>query len=58
MVSVLDILINHSYLAGQMKTAMREGGKEMPEEVKALLRLVKGAEGGHMDRHPTVAPIP
>lgn len=58
MVSVLDILINHSYLAGQMKAAMREGGKEMPEEVKALLRAVKGGAGGHMDRHPAVAPIP
>ena len=58
MLSVLDILINHSYLAGQMKAAMREGGREMPEEVKTLLRAVKGAAGGHMDQHPAVAPIP
>ncbi len=58
MISVLDILINHSYLAGQMKAAMREG-KQMPEEVKALMRSVKEhSTGGHMDRHPAVAPIP
>ena len=58
MISVLDILINHSYLAGQMKAAMREG-KQMPEEVKALMRSVKGhSTGGHMDYHPAVAPIP
>jgi anaerobic magnesium-protoporphyrin IX monomethyl ester cyclase len=57
MVSVLDLLINHSYLAGQMKAAMRDG-KEMPQEVKDLLRGVKGAGKGHMDHHPAVAPIP
>ncbi len=57
MISVLDILINHSYLAGQMKAAMREG-KQMPEEVKALMRAVKGHAGGQMDHHPAVAPIP
>lgn len=57
MISVLDLLINHSYLAGQMKAAMRDG-KDMPEEVKTLLRSVKGAGAGHMDRHPAVAPIP
>ena len=57
MLSVLDLLINHSYLAGQMKAAMRDG-TGMPEEVKALLNVVKGKAGGHMDRHPAVAPIP
>jgi len=58
MLSVLDIFINHSYLAGQMKAAMKEG-KEMPEEVKKLLRTVKGhAKGAHIDHHPAVAPIP
>lgn len=58
MLSVLDILINHSYLAGQMKSAMREG-KEMPEEVKALMRTVKGHAGNRStDSHPAVAPIP
>lgn len=57
MLSVLDIFINHSYLSGQMKAAMKEG-KEMPEEVKRLLKTVKGASLGHMDNHPAVAPIP
>ncbi len=57
MLSVLDIFINHSYLAGQMKAAMKEG-KEMPEEVKRLLKTVKGAAGDRMDHHPAVAPIP
>jgi len=56
MLSVLDILVNHSYLAGQMKAAMREG-KQMPEEVKALMRAVKG-RSGKMDLHPAMAPIP
>ena len=35
-----DIFINHSYLAGQMKATMK-GVKNMPEEVKALMRAVK-----------------
>jgi anaerobic magnesium-protoporphyrin IX monomethyl ester cyclase len=54
MLSVLDLLINHSYLAGQMKAAMREG-KEMPEEVKQLMRTVK--DHSHGMQH-AVAPIP
>jgi len=61
MVSVLDLLINHSYLAGQMKAAMRDGGGEMPQAVKDLLRTAKSAgkgHMGHMDHHPAVAPIP
>jgi anaerobic magnesium-protoporphyrin IX monomethyl ester cyclase len=58
MLSVLDIFINHSYLAGQMKAAMKEG-KEMPEEVKQLLQSVKWAnKAKHADHHPAVAPIP
>jgi len=58
MLSVLDIFINHSYLAGQMKAAMKDG-KDMPEEVKALMRSVKGhVKGQELDRHPTIAPIP
>lgn len=57
MVSVLDILINHSYLAGQMKAAMKEG-KEMPPEVRAMLKAVRGGAAGHSDRHPALAPIP
>jgi len=57
MLSVLDLLINHSYLAGQMKTALGEG-KVMPDEVRTLLRTVKGVGKGGIDHHPTVAPIP
>ena len=55
MLSVLDLLINHSYLAGQMKAAMKEGGKEMPPEVMELIRSVKGH--GRGGAHP-IAPIP
>lgn len=54
MLSVLDIFINHSYLAGQMKAAMREGA-EMPEEVKNLLRTVKSHKHSEM---LTLPPLP
>lgn len=57
MVSVLDILINHSYLAGQMKSAMKDG-REMPPEVRAMLKAVKGGAQGPPDSHPALAPIP
>jgi anaerobic magnesium-protoporphyrin IX monomethyl ester cyclase len=57
MLSVLNLLINHSYLAGQMKAAMRDGAG-MPEDVRKMLGGVKGMSGGHTDRHPAVAPIP
>jgi len=55
MLAVLDLLINHSYLAGQMKAAMKEG-QEMPEEVKQLLRAVKGHRATQAPQ--TIAPIP
>ncbi len=55
MLSVLDLLINHSYLAGQMKAAMKEGGKEMPQEVKELIARVRAH--GRGTSHP-VPPIP
>ncbi|BBA71311.1 Hopanoid C-3 methylase [Geobacter sulfurreducens] len=55
MLSVLDLLINHSYLAGQMRAMLKEG-KEMPDEVKALLRAVGERTGANHPR--TVAPIP
>ena len=59
MLSVLDLLINHSYLAGQMKSALREG-KQMPPEVLALMKGMqerKGRPSG--DGHPhNFAPIP
>lgn len=57
MLSVLDIFINHSYLAGQMKAAMKEG-KQMPVEVKELINRVKVAADSRMDSHKAVAPIP
>ena len=57
MVSVLDILINHSYLADQMKAAMKEG-RQMPPEVRALLKAVKGGAHDRIDQHPLLAPIP
>lgn len=57
MLSVLDLLINHSYLAGQMKAALSEG-KIMPEEVRTLIRTVKEHGERKIDHHPAVAPIP
>lgn len=54
MLAVLDLLINHSYLAGQMRAMMKEG-KEMPAEVKALLHKVKGHKAGAPH---AIAPIP
>jgi len=60
MLSVLDLLMNHSYLAGQMKSAMRQEGKEMPPEVRELLKTVKGmnAPQRHGEHPHTCAPIP
>jgi anaerobic magnesium-protoporphyrin IX monomethyl ester cyclase len=63
MLSVLDLLMRHSYLAGQMKSAMREEGKEMPPEVRELLKTIQGmknlpkpaGKGGHPHNF---APIP
>jgi anaerobic magnesium-protoporphyrin IX monomethyl ester cyclase len=42
MLAVFDILVNNSYLAGQMRSMMKEG-KEMPPEVKSLIRNLKCA---------------
>jgi anaerobic magnesium-protoporphyrin IX monomethyl ester cyclase len=55
MLAVFDILLNNSYLAGQMRAMLREG-KEMPPEVRALMRTAKGH--GAPDGHPAIAPIP
>ncbi|GAM07819.1 hypothetical protein OR1_00088 [Geobacter sp. OR-1] len=55
MLSVLDLLINHSYLADQMKAAMKAGG-EMPDEVKQLIRSVRASQASQ--RQSVVAPIP
>ena len=57
MLSVFDILINNSYLAGQMRAMMKDG-KEMPAEVKAMLKSVQGVTQGGSDHHPALAPIP
>jgi len=58
MLSVLDLLMNHSYLAGQMKSAMQEEGRVMPPEVRELLKSVQGMRGaGDNAPHP-VPPIP
>jgi anaerobic magnesium-protoporphyrin IX monomethyl ester cyclase len=57
MVAVLDILINNSYLAGQMRAMMKDG-KEMPPEVQALLKSMKGMKGEGADVPHNFAPIP
>lgn len=56
MLSVFDILINHSYLAREMKDMARKGGAQMPPEVKAMLRMVKEEKGKAGDG--PIAPIP
>lgn len=53
MLAVFDILVNNSYLAGQMRAMVKEG-KEMPPEVKALIRDLKGTSS---EPHP-IPPIP
>ena len=55
MLAVFDILLNNSYLAGQMRAMMKEG-KEMPKDVRELIGRVKG-HGAGAPPHP-VAPIP
>ena len=57
MLAVFDILVNNSYLAGQMR-AMVNAGKQMPPEVMALIRSVK--EQGHKSvaHQQPIAPIP
>jgi anaerobic magnesium-protoporphyrin IX monomethyl ester cyclase len=54
MLAVFDILVNNSYLAGQMRAMMKEG-KEMPPEVKALIRDMKSHKTGAPHG---IAPIP
>jgi anaerobic magnesium-protoporphyrin IX monomethyl ester cyclase len=61
MLSVFDILVNHSYLSGQMQD-MVAAGKRMPESVKAMIRKIKEAkrEAGPVPAGApaTLAPIP
>ncbi|MCM2358853.1 MAG: B12-binding domain-containing radical SAM protein [Geobacteraceae bacterium] len=54
MLAVFDILLNNSYLAGQMRAMMKEG-KEMPPEVRALIGNVRREKGA---AHQAIAPIP
>lgn len=52
MLSVFDILINHSYLSTQMKD-MAAPGNKMPEAVRAMMKKVSAAK-----RELSNAPIP
>lgn len=54
MLAVLDLLVNHSYLAGQMK-GMAGHGREMPPQVKEIFSSMKTS--GAARRHG-LAPIP
>lgn len=58
MLSVLDLLMNHSYLAGQMKSALKQEGAVMPPEVRELMKAVKGFRGGMAEMPHTVPPLP
>ena len=57
MLSVLDLLIHHSYLAGQMRAMLKEG-KEMPPEVRKLLQSLKSPTFKPDTENPVIAPIP
>jgi anaerobic magnesium-protoporphyrin IX monomethyl ester cyclase len=54
MVAVFDLLVNNSYLAGQMK-AMAAEGRNMPPEVKEILKKIKSLSNSHPK---SFAPIP
>lgn len=54
MLAVFDILLNNSYLAGQMRAMMKEG-KSMPPEVKALIKGLKPSAAAECKG---IAPIP
>ncbi len=58
MLSVLDLLMNHSYLAGQMKSAMKQEGKVMPPEVRELMKSVKGMRGPLAEMPHPMPPLP
>lgn len=55
MLSVFDILMNHSYLSHQMKD-MATQSKKMPESVKNMIRNVKAAKRA-LSNEP-IAPLP
>jgi anaerobic magnesium-protoporphyrin IX monomethyl ester cyclase len=54
MLAVFDILMNNSYLAGQMRAMLHEG-KEMPHEVREVIGHI-GKEKSAI--HQAIAPIP
>ncbi len=57
MLSVFDILINHSYLSNQMQDMA--SAKRMPDEVKAMLKKVSAAKRDFRQGEArTFAPIP
>ena len=57
MLSVFDILINHSYLSNQMQDMA--AAKRMPDEVKAMLKKVSAAKRDFRQGEArTFAPIP
>jgi anaerobic magnesium-protoporphyrin IX monomethyl ester cyclase len=55
MLSVFDILMNHSYLSHQMKDMTRQS-KKMPESVRNMIRNVKAAQRA-LSNEP-IAPLP
>jgi anaerobic magnesium-protoporphyrin IX monomethyl ester cyclase len=55
MLSVFDILMNHSYLSHQMKD-MASQSKKMPESVRNMIKNVKAAKRALSDE--PIAPLP
>lgn len=54
MLAVFEILVNNSYLAGQMREMVKDG-KEMPPEVRALIHTVRTKTNNF---NAIIAPIP
>ena len=56
MLAVFDLLVNNSYLAGQMK-AMAENGGKMPAAINEILQKMRKVSAGGNHSKP-IAPIP
>jgi anaerobic magnesium-protoporphyrin IX monomethyl ester cyclase len=56
MLAVFDLLVNNSYLAGQMKTMAENGGK-MPAAINEILQKMRKVSAGGNHNKP-IAPIP
>jgi anaerobic magnesium-protoporphyrin IX monomethyl ester cyclase len=56
MLEVFDLLVNNSYLAGQMKEMAENGGK-MPAEINDILHKMRKKPKGNNQNKP-IAPIP